>query len=150
MYSTHGLIRGKTQPPLFVLLPGKQQIIYEELFRLVEQHAGSKPTSIKIHFERAVEKALNSMLPQYTILGCFFHFKEYFWQHICISIYLEYELSRYFLFLQELGLKKEFLEKEVSRRAMTSLSKLAFICERDVMEEFNIIKEKAPKILDDV
>jgi hypothetical protein len=38
MYSIHGLIRGKTLPLLYSLLPNKNRGIYEELFRIVEQH----------------------------------------------------------------------------------------------------------------
>jgi hypothetical protein len=50
--------------------------------------------------------------------------------------------------LKELSLKKEFLENEVSRRAMKNLAALAFVPERNVIEEFIQIKENAPEVLD--
>ena len=72
-------------------------------------------------------------------------------------MYLEKYLCKFYLFraicnsfsvLQELGLKKQFLENDDSRHTMKNLAALAFIPERNVIEEFNQIKENTPEVLD--
>ena len=93
MYSIHGLIRGKTLPLLYSLLPNKNQRTYEELFRIVEQHVQRKPTFITIDFEKAAENAFTTVFSQCEILGCFFHFKQCIWRHICVSLFLFWAVS---------------------------------------------------------
>ena len=74
MYSIRDLLRGKTLPLLYSLLPNKKQEAYEKLFRVVQQHVQRKPTFITIDFEKAAENAFATVFPQSKILGCFFHF----------------------------------------------------------------------------
>ncbi|CAF3026468.1 unnamed protein product [Rotaria sp. Silwood2] len=131
MYSIHGLFRGKTLPLVYALLPNKNQGTYEEYFRVVAQHVQHKPKFITIDFEKAAENAFAIVFPQCEIFGCFFHFKQCIWRNIC-----------------ELGLKKQFLENDDSRHTMKNLAALAFIPERNVIEEFNQIKENTPEVLD--
>jgi hypothetical protein len=51
-------------------------------------------------------------------------------------------------FLQELHLKKEFLENDVNRRTMKNLAALAFIPPQNVIEEFVRMKENSSEVLD--
>ncbi|CAF1466004.1 unnamed protein product, partial [Rotaria sordida] len=131
MYSVHGSIRGKSLPLVYSLLPNKDQETYEELFKIVKQHVTRKPKYISVDFEKAAENAFGVIYPQCEIFGCFFHFKQCIWRHIC-----------------ELHLKKEFLENDVSRRTMKKLAALAFIPPQNVIEEFVRIKENVLDVLD--
>jgi hypothetical protein len=90
MYSIHGLIRGKTLPLVYALLPNKNQQTYETLFRTVGQHIQNKPTFITIDFEKAAENAFATLFSPCEILGCFFHFKQSIWRNICVSLFLFY------------------------------------------------------------
>ncbi|CAF5128369.1 unnamed protein product, partial [Rotaria sp. Silwood1] len=104
---------------------------YETLFRVVQQHVQRVPRYITIDFEKGAENAFAIVYPQSQILGCFFHFKQNIWRNI-----------------SELGLKKEFLENNISRRTMKNLAALAFVPEQDVIRTFTEIKESANEILD--
>ncbi|CAF5123742.1 unnamed protein product, partial [Rotaria sp. Silwood1] len=73
-YSIHGLIRGKTLPLIYSLLPNKKEETYETLFRVVQQHVQRVPRYITIDFEKGAENAFAIVYPQSQILGCFFHF----------------------------------------------------------------------------
>ncbi|CAF4536466.1 unnamed protein product, partial [Rotaria sp. Silwood2] len=131
MYSIHGSIRGKSLPLVYSLLPNKDEKAYEELFKIVKQHVTRKPKYLSIDFEKAAENSFGVIYPECEIFGCFFHFKQCIWRHIC-----------------ELHLKKEFLENDVSRRTMKNLAALAFISPQNVIEEFVRIKENSSEILD--
>ena len=50
--------------------------------------------------------------------------------------------------MQELHLKKEFIENDTNRRAMKNLAALAFIPPQHVIQEFVRIKENASDVLD--
>ncbi|CAF1542487.1 unnamed protein product, partial [Rotaria sp. Silwood1] len=113
-YSIHGLIRGKTLPLIYSLLPNKKEETYETLFRVVQQHVQRVPRYITIDFEKGAENASAVVYPQSQIFGCFFHFKQNIWRNI-----------------SELGLKKEFLENNISRRTMKNLAALALVPEQD-------------------
>ena len=63
MYSIHGVLREKTLPLLYSLLPNKKQETYEKLFRIVQQHVQRKPTFITIDFEKAAENAFAIVFP---------------------------------------------------------------------------------------
>ncbi|CAF2633870.1 unnamed protein product [Rotaria sp. Silwood2] len=104
---------------------------YEELFTIVKQHVEHKLKYVTIDFEKAAENAFSVIFPQCDIFGCFFHFKQFIWRKIC-----------------ELHLKKEFLENDISRRAMKNLAALAFIPPQNVIEEFVELKESSSDVLD--
>ena len=53
MYSIRGLIRGKSLPLVYSLLPNKDEKAYEELFKIVKQHVTRKPNCLSIDFEKA-------------------------------------------------------------------------------------------------
>ncbi|CAF4923920.1 unnamed protein product [Rotaria sp. Silwood1] len=120
-YSIHGLIREKTLPLIYSLLPNKKEETYETLFRVVQQHVQRVPRYITIDFEKGAENAFAIVYPQMFFLR----------------------------FLRELGLKKEFLENNISRRTMKNLVALAFVPEQDVIRKFTEIKESANEILDE-
>ncbi|CAF1420378.1 unnamed protein product [Adineta steineri] len=129
--SVHGSIRGKSLPLVYALLPNKDQPIYEQLFKIIAQHVTRKPKYISIDFEKAAGNAFAVIYPNCEIFGCFFHFKQCIWRHIC-----------------ELHLKKEFIENDINRRAMKNLAALAFIPPQHVIQEFVRIKENASDVLD--
>ncbi|CAF1607524.1 unnamed protein product, partial [Adineta ricciae] len=131
MYSIHGSIRGKSLPLVYALLPNKDEKAYAELFKIVKQHVRRKPKYLSIDFEKAAENSFGVIYPECEIFGCFFHFKQCIWRHIC-----------------ELHLKKEFLENDASRRTMKNLAALAFIPSQNVIEEFVRIKDNSSEVLD--
>jgi hypothetical protein len=147
MYTVHGLIDGKTLPLFFSLLPNKKQESYETLFRIIKQHVQRVPCYITIDFEKGAENAFGVIYPQCQVLGCFFHFKQNIWRNISVSLILSYIICSNF-FLQELGLKKEFLENDVYRRTMKNLAALAFVPEKDVVRIFTDTKESSDEQLD--
>ncbi|CAF2150458.1 unnamed protein product [Rotaria magnacalcarata] len=131
MYSIHGSVRGKSLPLVYSLLPNKNKETYEELFRIIKQYVARKPKYITIDFEKAAENAFGVLYPECDIFGCFFHFKQCIWRHIC-----------------ELHLKDEFLQNDISRRTMKNLAALAFVPPQHVIEEFVRMKESASDVLD--
>ncbi|CAF3429527.1 unnamed protein product [Rotaria socialis] len=126
MYSIHGSIRGKSLPLVYSLLPNKDEKAYEELFKIVKQHVTREPKYLSIDFEKAAENSFRVICPECEIFGCFFHFEQCIWRHIC-----------------ELHLKKEFLENDASRRTMKNLAAIPFIPPQNVIEEFVRIKENS-------
>ena len=50
--------------------------------------------------------------------------------------------------MQELNLKKEFCENDISRCTMKNLAALAFVPPQNVIEEFIQMKENASAVLD--
>jgi hypothetical protein len=84
------------------------------------------------------------------MLACFLNHEQCIWRQICSGTPLYCSLFTYFLCLQKLWLKKEFLGNKVSRRTMENRAALAFIPKQNLIEEFSFIQEEAPQILDDM
>jgi hypothetical protein len=88
MYSIYESIRDKTLSLLYSLLPGRQEIILENLFRSVAQNIRGKPMFITIVFEKATENALICLFPQCKTLDYFLHLKRCTWRLTCLGAFL--------------------------------------------------------------
>lgn len=68
---------GGTYLCVYVLLPDKRQITYENMLRmLIELEPLLNPTRVSVDFELAIHNAFREVFPGISIDGCFFHLVE--------------------------------------------------------------------------
>ncbi|KAL7070009.1 hypothetical protein ACQ4LE_010923 [Meloidogyne hapla] len=88
LWVIHGRFRqAAVLPFIYALLPSKTRECYRRALDLVlikidEVNLGARPNVVVIDFEKAEELALRTALPEATIHGCFFHFKQALWRKI--------------------------------------------------------------------
>lgn len=80
IYSIHVIVKNKSIPVIYALLPYRNRITYEALFTKIKELVGGiDPQSIMLDFELAAVQAIETVFPDATIRLCFFH--------LCQSLY---------------------------------------------------------------
>ncbi|XP_069494962.1 mediator of RNA polymerase II transcription subunit 6 isoform X1 [Ambystoma mexicanum] len=81
LYTIYGLIKDKTLPLVFALLPNKLGRTYRILFEEMKKLTFNKePPLILMDFEQAAMKAVHTVHPSSDVQGCFFHFCQAVWR----------------------------------------------------------------------
>jgi len=81
LYTTHGPVNGTVLPLVYVLMPKRNQAIYEAVLgKLKELVPEFRPTHVMTDFEQASMNAYQSISPGITRKGCYF---------LCPSVYTE-------------------------------------------------------------
>ncbi|CAF2997181.1 unnamed protein product [Rotaria sp. Silwood2] len=132
LYTLHGVIRGRSLPCVYAILPGKSESVYDKLFHVILQHVTKHPRSISIDYEKAVENIVKRKMPACAISGCFFHLKKALWKKI-----------------QSLGLQQKFVDNREIRHNLKDFACLSLIPETFVVEEFERIQEESSDEIND-
>lgn len=82
LWSIHGLIRNTAVPLVYAVLPHKDTNCYTRVLENLNMRANLLPTSVMMDYEKAEINAFNTVFPDATIRGCFFHFGQNLWRHI--------------------------------------------------------------------
>ena len=96
VFTLHGFQNGHYIPLVFCLLIDKSIKSYELCFKKIVTECSKmnlvfKPTKFVIDFEQAIHRAVKSLWPETTVVGCRFHLSQAWWRKI-----------------QQLGLDKEY------------------------------------------
>ena len=136
LYTIHRKVGTKLFPLAYILLPKKNERIYERTFDILKELIPSfNPQRAMIDFEMAVFNSLDSNFPEIKTSGCFFHFCQNMWKKI-----------------QTLGEEviRNYSENAEFSLACRLLPALAFVPENSVEECFeevaNYIEERYPEL----
>lgn len=118
-----------THPLIYVLMSGKDKILYTEVFKEIKNYATSLGLTIKAKFsmsdyELGIRAAINSVLPSVDKRACFFHTRQ-------ITIKRLKKLKLFNLYRTNAPFAKE----------INLIMALAFFPPNDIEELFNIIYE---------
>jgi hypothetical protein len=99
-YTSHGYKKGNYVPLVFMLLPGKSEVVYRYAFSSLiricrEKGLEFSPSTVHVDSEETVMKVVKSLLPTVTVKCCRFHLGQSWWRKI-----------------QSLGLSNEYKDKE--------------------------------------
>ena len=99
-YTLHGYKKGNYVPLVFMLLPGKSEVVYRYAFSSLiricrEKGLEFSPSTVHVDFEETVMKVVKSLLPTVTVKCCRFHLGQSWRRKI-----------------QSLGLSNEYKDKE--------------------------------------
>jgi hypothetical protein len=99
-YTLHGYKKGNYVPLVFILLPGKSEVVYQYAFSSLiricrEKGLEFSPSTVHVDFEETVMKVVKSLLPTVTVKCCRFQLGQSWWRKI-----------------QSLGLSNEYKDKE--------------------------------------
>ena len=87
LYTIHGVTHGRSLPCVYVILSGKSDSIYKQLFNVISQHVARYSKTISIDYDKAVENIIKRKMPTSAISGClFFHFKNVLWKKIQVFL----------------------------------------------------------------
>ena len=85
-YTIHALVNHEVVPCVFIFLSSKTEIVYEQFFttvcNAVRNNNGNGPDGFLVDFETAAINAIQNVLQQTDISGCFFHLSSNLWKHI--------------------------------------------------------------------
>lgn len=100
LYTIHGYMNGNYIPLVFILLPGKSELIYRSAFSSLltmctERGFLLTPSVIHVDFEDTVMKMVHTIFPTTSVKCCRFHLGQSWWRKI-----------------QALGLSNEYKDKE--------------------------------------
>ena len=128
LYSIHAKFKGLVIPCVYALLPNKEEMTYDRVFRkILEIEPALNPMYIMVDFEKAAINALENNFIS-VISGCFFHLSQNIYRRI-----------------QADGLAMNYrLDREVSLK-IKMLPSLAFVPEIDVIDSFNILMQNFPE-----
>ncbi|CAF1028088.1 unnamed protein product [Brachionus calyciflorus] len=76
LYTMHALVEGCPVPVLYVLLPRKNQAIYEKMLFVIKSFLSKDPISFNVDFELAFLNAVKKVFPGSIVNGCYFHFRK--------------------------------------------------------------------------
>ncbi|CAF1296683.1 unnamed protein product [Adineta steineri] len=128
LYTIHVQYLGHILPAVYVLLPGKKQILYKNMFKELKNLVPDfDPLNVMIDFERASMNAIKNLFPTTVLNGCFFH--------LCQNVYRS---------VTRLGLKTLYGENENFAQQMRCLPALAFLPILDIIPTFEQIKAQFP------
>ncbi|XP_031327714.1 uncharacterized protein LOC116158974 [Photinus pyralis] len=83
VYTIHGVRFNTCIPSVFVLLPGKSKVLYQEMIQALKGlRPNLKPSTIMIDFERAAIEAFQTEFPEILVRGCFFHLGQCIWRKV--------------------------------------------------------------------
>ena len=129
MLGIHGLFEDNWHLPLiFGLLPGKSQVLYEDLLEQLDSFGPFDPQSILCDYETGLRNACASTWPSCTVRGCYFHFTKATFKHLC-----------------DMGLKTEYeVEDSDVRKYYKLISALPFVPEDDVLDAWLQLRPLLP------
>ena len=84
---------GNFIPAAFMLLPGKSEEVYSTVFSVITKTVGnvSHVEKFSCDFERAVHNVVEDLLPNASISGCLFHYKQCIYRKLgeygCLPVY---------------------------------------------------------------
>lgn len=123
LYTVHGYNRGRNAVGIYALLQNKTEATYERMMNHVNFLTGGVvPNSINIDFERAAINAVETVYPNTSKYGCFFHLSK--------NIYKK---------VQENGLAPLYLNDQVFRTNIRMVCALAFVPVADIERCFDIL-----------
>ena len=97
IYTIHALNNNQVFPSVFALLPNKNEVTYNVLFREVRNaviRQGNEPTDILIDFKRVAVNAVKNQMPQLQgLCSCVDSFSNYKCSRYCCFIYFEMGFS---------------------------------------------------------
>ena len=124
---------------VYALLPGKSQVIYEELFEAINTKVESlgfsvDPTVIITDFEIAATQAIRTTFGDHIVTqGCYYHLTQSTWRKV-----------------QDLGLVDIYKANETTRHFCGMLDGLAFLPLDDVTAGMKFLEENTPDGLQDL
>ncbi|XP_060064009.1 uncharacterized protein LOC132544427 [Ylistrum balloti] len=85
LYTIHAMEDGVMYPLIFVLLPGKSQLIYTNFFRKISDTMDDlllpfNPATVFLDFEAAAQNDIRTVYPGTTVKWCFFHYTQCIWR----------------------------------------------------------------------
>ena len=121
LYTIHGSVNGKLLPLVYVLMPERNQEIYEAvLSKFKELVPEFKPTHVMTDFEQASMNAYRSIFPGITLKGCYFHLSQ------CIYRQLQ----------KNPDVQKQYESNPTFARNCRIIGASAFVPPKDVAEAF--------------
>ena len=132
LYTLHGQYRGGIFCFMYLLLPNKRRETYEEVLRLVKDHANRvgkvfAPSKFLLDFEEAMILAIKSQFPASMIKGCLFHFTQAIWRNC-----------------QTIGLSASYTSDHRVRRFIKGLMALPFVPLDQIQHALDILRADLP------
>lgn len=82
IYTVHGAKFSTCLPFVYALLPNKSQATYTKfLTALKVLNSSLKPCTVTIDFEKALQKSVNEVFPEYLVRDSYFYFSPSIWRH---------------------------------------------------------------------
>ena len=121
LYTIYGSVNGKVLPLVYVLMPKRNQELYEAVLgKLKELVPEFRPTHVMTDLEQASMNAYQSIFPGITQKGCYFHLSQ--------CIYRK---------LQKIpDVQKQYESNPTFARNCRMIGALAFVSPKDVTEAF--------------
>ncbi|CAF3498212.1 unnamed protein product, partial [Rotaria sp. Silwood2] len=128
LYTIHATYLSHILPVVYILLPGKKQRLYKEMFQQIKNSIPNfDPPNIMIDYERATINEIQKQFPSSNLSRCFFH--------LCQNVYRA---------VIRFGLKTVYSENEDFAKQIRSLPALALLPVPDVIPTFDEIKAQFP------
>lgn len=125
IYTLHVIIKNKSIPVIYGLLPNKSKETYFKLFQKIKEFIGDViPLSIMLDFELAVIQAIEEVFPGSLIRLCFFHLCQSLYRQIC-----------------EKGLKAKYDKDIVFASKCKQLCSLAYVPVDQVEHYFELLAD---------
>ena len=110
LYTLHCKMGYSYPPFLYFLLPNKTTETYKRMFQIVKDLVPAVPTKLLLDFEKGAHTAFNSIFPEVTTTGCFFHLRQ--------SVHRK---------VQELGLKQRHDQDMEFAHLVKCITALSFV-----------------------
>ncbi|CAF4545542.1 unnamed protein product, partial [Rotaria socialis] len=128
LYTIHATYLSHIIPVVYILLTGKKQRLYKEIFQQIKNLIPNfDPPNIMIDYERATINEIKKQFPSSNVSVCFFH--------LCQNVYRA---------VIHFGLKTLYSEDEDFAKQIRSLPTLALLPAPDVIPTFDEIKAQFP------
>ncbi|CAF3392651.1 unnamed protein product [Rotaria socialis] len=128
LYTIHATYFSHIIPVVYILLTGKKQRLYKEMFQQIKNLIPNfDPPNIMIDYERATINEIKKQFPSSNVSVCFFH--------LCQNVYRA---------VIRFGLKALYSEDEDFAKQIRSLPTLALLPAPDVIPTFDEIKAQFP------
>lgn len=124
---------------VYALLPGRTQLLYEEMFRAIQNvcemiDISPDPAVVIADFEKAVWQAVTVVFGDHVeVKGCFFHLTQSTWRKI-----------------QSLGLTTAYKDEDEAKQFCGMLDALAFLPVSDIPEAIEYLRQNVPDGFDDL
>ena len=124
IYTIHALVNHDLLPCVFAHLPFKAEIVYEQYFttvcNAVRNNNGNDPDGLFVDFQTAAINAIQNVLLQTDISGCFFHLS-----------------SNLDTWIKRARLQQRYMNDPQFALQLRMITALAFLPPHDVVNSFN-------------
>lgn len=113
--------------PLYsILMTGHTQAEYEEVFRWVKKDLGKRVSfvAVKSDFEKALRNAVRTVWPKSKVSGCYFHFCQAVYRHMC-----------------KVGLQQAYFRNKKFKLWLRHLMALPNLKPVDIEEEWSVLSK---------